>query len=54
MIRKLTKEQQQSDRQAVTAMIAKLQATVDHERAVNSAREARSRRVSDNGLNWIG
>ena len=54
MITKLTRKQHQDDRKAVAAMIAKLQATTDHDRAASEAREARSGRVDDTDITWIG
>ena len=54
MITKLTPAQHQADRQALEAMIAKLQGETQAEQATKQAREARSQRVEDHEINWIG
>lgn len=54
MTAKLTHSQHQADRQALEAMIAKLQGETLAEQAAKQAREARSQQVEDHEINWIG
>lgn len=53
MTTKLTKAQHQADRQALEAMVAKLQSETLAEQATKQAREARGQRVEDE-IPWIG
>lgn len=53
-MKKLTKAQHAQDRLRLAEFLAKHQAAAKAARAATGAQEARSRRVSDQGVTWIG